>query len=228
MNIVLLLLGMSVGFITFTGVFTRYVKPSMFPWLIASAVVLIVLALSAIGRDLRAGAASQHGGHSDRGGIVWLLALPIALLTFVLPPALNPRAVAPATVTATNTRPFPPLPAGRAPTVSLPEVLMRIAVGAVGDVDNKLITVAGFTMRDGEQVDLAKIVIICCAADAQLARLHLAGPAAPTAARLPDNTWVRVEGTVRPGQRYSGVSSIPTFDVENVVRIDPPVNTYGA
>jgi uncharacterized repeat protein (TIGR03943 family) len=227
MNIVLLLLGMSVGFIAITGVFTRYVKPSMFPWLIASAGVLIMLALSAIGRDLRAGAANQHGGHSDRGGLVWLLALPIALLTFVLPPALNPRAVAPATVAATNTRPFPPLPADRAPTVSLPEVLMRIAVGAAGDVNNKLITVAGFTMRDGERVDLAKIVIVCCAADAQLARLHLAGPAAATAARLPDNTWVRVEGTVRPGQRYSGVSSIPTLEVSNLVRIDPPANTYG-
>jgi uncharacterized membrane protein YcgQ (UPF0703/DUF1980 family) len=48
------------------------------------------------------------------------------------------------------------------------------------------------------------------------------------AAQLPDNTWVRVEGTVPSGQRYSGTSSIPTLDVSDVVRIDPPANTYGA
>jgi hypothetical protein len=43
--------------------------------------------------------------------------------------------------------------------LSLPEVLMRIAVGPVGGVDGKRITTTGFTMRDGEQVYLAKIVI---------------------------------------------------------------------
>ena len=156
---------------------------------------LITLALIAIARDLRAGHATGHGGHADRGRIVWLLALPIVLLTLVVPPALNARAAAPTTVMATS-RPFPPLPGEGAPTVSLPEVLMRIATGAGGGLDNRSITVTGFTMKDGEHVDLAKIVIVCCAADAQLARLHLAGAGAPTALALPDNTWVRVEGTV--------------------------------
>ena len=224
---VLLLVGVSVAFITFSGAYTRYVKPGMLPWLLASAAVLIALAACAIVRDLRAGHAAEHSGHSDRGGVVWLLVLPIVLLTLVVPPALSPRAAAP-TVMATNSRPFAPLPVGRAPTVSLPEVLMRIATGAAGGLDNKLITITGFTMRDGEHVDLAKIVIICCAADAQLARLHLAGPAASMATQLPDNTWVRVEGTVPSGQRYSGTSSIPTLDVSDVVRIDPPANTYGS
>ena len=225
---VLLLLGVSVALITITGAYTRYVKPGMLPWLLTSAAVLIALALTAIARDLRAGHAAAHSGHSDRGGIVWLLGLPIVLLTFVVPPALSPRAAAPTTIMANNTRPFSPLPAGRAPTVPLPEVLMRVATGAAGGLDNKPITITGFTMRDGEHVDLAKIVIVCCAADAQLARLHLAGPAASMATQLADNTWVRVEGTVPPGQRYSGTSSIPTVEVSNMVRIDPPANTYGS
>jgi uncharacterized repeat protein (TIGR03943 family) len=226
-NMVLLLLGVSVALIAATGAYTRYVKPTMVPWLFGSAGVLITLALIAIARDLRAGHATGHGGHADRGRIVWLLALPIVLLTLVVPPALNARAAAPTTVMATS-RPFPPLPRDGAPTVSLPEVLMRIATGAGGGLDNRSITVTGFIMKDGEHVDLAKIVIVCCAADAQLARLHLAGAGAPTALALPDNTWVRVQGTVPPGQRYSGMSSIPTLEVTRVTRTDPPANTYGA
>lgn len=194
----------------------------------ALATVLIALALTAIVRDVRGGAAQDHGGHAHRGGIVWLLTVPIVLLIFIVPPALSARAASPVTTSNAVQRPFPPLPSGRAPNVSLPEVLMRIATDSTGGLNGRPITVTGFTMRDSDRVDLAKIVIICCAADARLARLHLSGPAAGTAAALPDNTWVRVEGTVPAGQTYSGTSSIPRLDVSSVVGIDPPANTYGS
>jgi uncharacterized repeat protein (TIGR03943 family) len=104
---------------------------------------------------------------------------------------------------------------------------MRIAAAQAGGLDGRHITIDGFTMKEDGGVDLAKIVIICCAADAQLARLRMSGPAASVAADLPDNTWVRVEGIVPPGQRYSGTSSIPTVEVFSATRIDPPANTYG-
>ena len=183
----------------------------MLPWLAVSAAVLIA---SGAHRDRSATSgrrahAHDHAGHGHRSGIVWLLVVPVVLLIFVVPPALSARATTPATISVSNARSFPPLPAGRAPTVSLPEVLMRIAVGPVGGVDGRAITVTGFTMRDGDRVYLAKIVIVCCAADAQLARLHLSGPAASVAAGLPENTWVRVEGVVPPGQTYSGTDSVP-------------------
>jgi len=225
-NTLLLIIGIALVMVTVTGAYTRYVKPGMLPWLAISAVALIGLALTAITRDVRRGSAQHdHAGHHHRSGIVWLLVLPVILLIFVVPPALSASAAAPATVTAA--RSFPPLPPGAAPTLSLPEVLMRVAVGKAGGLDSKTITTTGFTMRAGEQIDLAKIVIICCAADAQLARLHLSGPAGQTAATLPENTWVRVEGTVPAGQTYSGTGSIPTLAVTSVVRIDPPANTYG-
>ena len=225
-NTLLLIVGIALVMVTVTGAYTRYVKPAMLPWLAISSAVVIGLALIAIIRDIRSGGADQdHAGHVHRNGIVWLLVLPVVLLIFVVPPALSARAAAPATVT--GARSFPPLPGGAAPTVSLPEVLMRVAVGKVGGLDGKQITTTGFTMRDGDRVDLAKIVIICCAADAQLARLHLSGPAAASAAALPENTWLRVEGTVPAGQTYSGTSSIPTLQVSSITRIDPPANTYG-
>ncbi|MGY4710813.1 TIGR03943 family putative permease subunit [Mycolicibacterium sp. CBM1] len=234
-NTLLLVVGIAIVMVTATGAYTRYVKPGMWPWLAISAAALIGLALAAIVRDIRGGGAHKvppHDTHDDahhshRGGIVWLLVVPVVLLIFVVPPALSASAAQPATVSVSNARSFPPLPPGAAPVVSLPEVLMRVAVGKVGGLDGRQITVDGFTMRKGEQVDLAKIVIVCCAADAQLARFHLSGPAAQSAAGLPDNTWVRVEGTVPPGQTYSGTSSIPTFAITSLTRIDPPANTYG-
>ncbi|MBB3747952.1 putative repeat protein (TIGR03943 family) [Mycolicibacterium sp. BK634] len=227
-NTLLLIVGIALVMVTITGAYTRYVKPAMLPWLAISAAVVIALALAAIVRDVRSGGAGHdHVGHVHRNGIVWLLVLPVVLLIFVVPPALSARAAAPAAVTVTGALSFPPLPAGPAPAVSLPEVLMRVAVGKVGGLDGRPITTTGFIMRDGDRVDLAKIVIICCAADAQLARLHLSGPAVADAAALPENTWLRVEGTVPAGQTYSGTSSIPTLEVSALTRIDPPANTYG-
>lgn len=227
-NVVLLIVGIAVAMVTFTGAYTRYVKPGMLPWLAASAAVLIALALVAIVRDIRGGGEHHYSGHTHRNGIVWLLVVPVILLIFVVPPALSAKATPPATVTVSEARSFPPLPPGPAPTISLPEVLMRVAVGQVGGLDGRRITTTGFTMHEGDRVYLAKIVIFCCAADAQLARLQLSGPALPVAAGLPDNTWVRVEGIVPPGQRYSGTDSVPRLEVSSVVRIDPPANTYGS
>ena len=80
-NVVLFLLGMCTAAIVVTGTFTRYVKPTLMPWLAMTAVLLVVLALSAAIRDVRA-----RGGHGDdadhrdadiehahRSGVVWLL-----------------------------------------------------------------------------------------------------------------------------------------------------------
>lgn len=229
-NLVLMLVGVSLALVTVTGAYTRYVKPSMLPWLATSAAVLIGLAVTAMIRDIR-GRRSSHehdqAGHPHHGGVVWLLVLPIALLVFIVPPALGAHAVSTTPVTVSAVRPFEDLPAGEAPTVPLPEVLMRIAAGSAGRLGERRITVTGFTMRNGASIDLAKIVIVCCAADAQLARLHLSGPAANLAASLPDNTWLRVQGTVPEGQTYSGAEWIPSFEVTSVERIDPPANTYG-
>ncbi|WP_246585235.1 TIGR03943 family putative permease subunit [[Mycobacterium] fortunisiensis] len=123
-------------------------------------------------------------------------------------------------------RPFPPLPEGRAPEISLPDMLIRVAQDSAGTLDNRTVTVSGFTMRDGDRTDLARVVIICCAADAQLARIHLSGPAAAQLAGYPENTWVRVEGTIPAGQSDSSRSTIPTMAAHNAVRTDPPERPY--
>lgn len=235
-NTVLLLVGISIAMITVTGVFTRYVKPALLPWLVASAVVLIGLALVAIVGDIRRGgprttdADVDHGhAHKHRSGIVWLLVGAVLVLMFVAPPALRPSAAAPSVTSVSNdalNSAFSPLPPGPAPEVSLPEVLMREAHDTTGSLTNRSITVTGFVLNEAQGVDLGRIVIICCAADAQLARIHLRGPAAGGASGLPDNTWLRVQGQVIPAPRQPNSPAIPTLQATAVTRIDAPPNPY--
>lgn len=229
-NAVLLLVGVCTMIITVTGAYTRYVKPSLQPWLLASALVLIALALVAIIRDIRRGPdqRSEHD-HHHRSGALWLLMVPIALLGFVVPPALGAQSTVRA-VTEVSTdvlrRPYPPLPDERAPEISLPELLVRNARDSNRSLDNRLVTVSGFTIKDGARTDLGRIVILCCAADGQLARVTLAGPAADKAADLPDGTWMRVEGKLQPGQDVSSVRTVPVMVVESAEQIEEPANTY--
>jgi putative membrane protein len=241
-NTLLLLVGIATAMITIGGAFTRYVKPSMLPWLGLTAAVVIGLALVAMAVDIRRGVAhgdhgdhgdhenpGPHGDHTHRGSVAWLLLLPIVVLIFIAPPALRPQAFPPS-VTAVSTdvlrREFPPIPDGRAPELAVPEVMVRAAQDTAGTLDNRLITVVGFTLREADGIDLGRVAIVCCAADARLARIHLRGPAAAEAAALPDETWVRVEGTVITGSADGDSTSIPTLEVAKVTPIDEPANTY--
>jgi putative membrane protein len=103
---------------------------------------------------------------------------------------------------------------------------MRAATDSAGTLDGRLITITGFTMKGSDGPDLGRVVIICCAADAQLAKLHLAGPAVATAAGYPEDTWLRIEGQVIPGSSNPSTSFVPTITVSDMTRIERPANTY--
>jgi putative membrane protein len=226
-NAIVLLVGLSVVVMVIKGSYLHFVKPSLLPWLVAAAVVLIALAMVSIVRDLRQ-AAAEDDEHRHRPWLVWLLLVPIALTTFVVPPPLGAHGAAPEAVAVTEPqrRPFPPLPAGRAPTVSIPDLVMRAAADSANSLGGRLITVAGFTLRYPEGTDLGRVVIVCCAADAQLARVHLSGPAAAEAAGYPEDTWLQLEGTVDPKTSAAATNFVPTMAVSRVTRIDKPANTY--
>ena len=230
-NTILLLVGLSVGLIVATGVFTRYVKPTLLPWLVLTAALLIGLALMGMVSDIRRERAGQDAddGHSHRGGVVWLLAVPIVVLIFVTPPALGPQAASGSVANVSNDvlrEAFPPLPPGRAPEVSLPEVVMRAANDSSGSLTNRLISATGFVLNEPGGIDLARIVIICCAADAQLARLHLRDHDGASSLHFPDNTWLRVEGVVTPAERQPHTPPIPTLRAVSVTPVAAPANPY--
>jgi uncharacterized repeat protein (TIGR03943 family) len=227
-NALVLLVGLSIAVMVIKGSYLHYVKPSLLPWLIAAAVVLVVLAVTAIVRDLRHGSQTGDSSHRHRPWLVWVLLVPIALTTFVVPPPLGAHGATPEAVATTEPQrhPFPPLPPGRAPTVSIPDAVMRAAADSTNSLDGRLITVTGFTLKYPDSTDLGRVVIVCCAADAQLARIHLTGPAVAVAAGYPEDTWLQVEGHVVPGTSQASTNFIPTMAVSSVKRIDKPANTY--
>jgi uncharacterized repeat protein (TIGR03943 family) len=226
-NVLVLLLGIAVGLMLVKGGYLHYVKPALFPWLVSSAVGLVALALISIVRDIRRGGTEIDEGHDHRGWMVWLLLVPVVLVAFVIPPPIEASGASPVSARQSEKHPFPPLPPGRAPTVSVPEVMMRAATDSAGTLDGRLITVTGFTMSgSGGGPDLGQVVIVCCAADAQLARIHLAGSGAATAASYPQDTWLRVEGTVVRGSSTAASSFIPTLSITSVAKVDRPSNTY--
>ena len=104
---------------------------------------------------------------------------------------------------------------------------MRAATDSAGTLDNRLITVTGFTMAGDGGTDLGRVVIICCAAEAQRARIHLSGPAAIAAASYPEDTWLRIEGTSR-NRKFDGCKLFrpDKMNVKTVTKIDRPANTY--
>lgn len=228
-HLVLVLVGASVAVMLVKGTYLNYVKPALLPWLAIAAAVLIVLGAAALYRDVHGTTHVDDGhGHGQRGRLVWLLLLPIALIAFVVPPPLDARgatAAAPS-ATAPSPRAFPPLPPGPAPTVPVPEVVMRAAADPAKSLDGRTITMSGFTLHYPDGVYLARVVIVCCAADAQLARVRLAGPAAGTAAAFGEQTWVEVRGRVEPGSARAENDFIPTVSADAVTHIDEPKNTY--
>jgi uncharacterized repeat protein (TIGR03943 family) len=228
-NTILFLVGLSIGLITLTGAFTRYVKSSLLPWLVLTAVLLVGLALvGMIGDIRRGGAGHDDDGHSHRAGIVWLLVVPIVLLIFVTPPPLRPQGATRVTNVSNDVlrRAFPPLPPGRAPEVSLPDAVMRAANDSSGSLTNRLVTITGFVLNEPGGADLARIVIICCAADAQLARIHLRDHDGSAGFRFADNTWLRVEGEVIPAVRQPHTAPIPTLRAVTVTPVNAPANQY--
>ncbi len=227
-SLVLLLVGLSAAVMLIKGTYLNYVKPGLLPWLIIAAAVLVVLGAVALVRDVRHGAVGDphEHGHHHQSWLGWLLLIPIAMVAFVVPPPLDARGATPAAVSAPQRRPFPPLPGGDAPTLSLPEVVMRAAADSTNSLAGRTITLTGFTLRRPDGVDLGRVVIVCCAADAQLARVHLTGPAAAAAARQPEDTWLRIEGQIVPGSSHAEDGFIPTMTVANIAAIDKPANTY--
>jgi uncharacterized repeat protein (TIGR03943 family) len=229
-NLVLLLVGLSTAVMLVKGTYLNYVKPGLLPWLIAAAAVLVVLGLVAVVRDLRQAAAEPDGdehGHRHQPWLAWLLLIPIAMVAFVVPPPLDASGASPqAAVSTPHRRPFPPLPPGTAPMVSLPETVMRAAADSTNSLDGRSITLTGFTLHHTEGIDLGRVVIVCCAADAQLARIHLTGPGAAAATGFPDDTWLQILGEIVPGSAKAVDGFIPTMSVASVTRIDKPANTY--
>lgn len=225
----ILLLGGALLRIAADDTYLRYVRPSHRWLLLATGLAMVWLAVVALWRDSRSRPIVENAGHDHAGAdrhMPWLLVVPVLTIALVAPPALGADAVtragaANAVLGADDV--FGPLPAG-APELPIAELVQRASAGAAGEVDNREVTLTGFVVRRGDAVDLARLTIACCAADARATRVHLAGDlGAPAPA---SDTWLRVRGTVAPGSATAATGYVPTLTIIDTTVVPAPPDQY--
>ncbi len=119
---------------------------------------------------------------------------------------------------------FPALE-GQNPELGLKDVILRALYDADYSVRDLPVTVTGFIAPAGEGYEdgytIARMVISCCAADANPMQLHVAGQAP-----FPDNTWVQAVVTVDADTATLNNGYVPTVAVSSMTPVPQPDDPY--
>lgn len=225
-NVVLVLLGGALLKIGLDGTYLRYVKPSLLPLLLTAGAVVLGLGAVAIVRDLRNGgyhALDDHEGHGGRSP--WLLVLPVLAVLLVAPPALGADSVERAGQPPAALDPigaFEPLPPGAVPALRLTDFVSRAVWDDTDSLTGRPVRLSGFVVRpDDGTIRLARLVIACCAADANPVTVRLdtgSDPAlADRLAAVPQDGWLTVSGTLvdgsgTPEDRFTPALAVTALD----------------
>lgn len=242
----LLLTGSAVLHISLLSqVYLRYVKESLRPFLIASAVLLLVLGVVSAVRDglpfaprreTDAEVADKvddghgHGhahGHDGGPRVAWVLFLPVLALLLYAPPALGSYTAARETdnVVAPVSE-FEPLPAAGPAPLALSGFIARVQQDRDRSLAGRTVRMTGFVTpaEDGTGTwYLTRLVVSCCAADSRSLRVRVHGRPAP-----PADTWVTVTGTWHPGGggELGTAAAAVALDARTVERVPEPVDPY--
>ncbi|MFJ4513094.1 TIGR03943 family putative permease subunit [Streptomyces sp. NPDC088816] len=223
----------------FTDLYLRYVNEGMRSLLIASGALLILLGVAdavSYARRREDDAHTDHDDHDDHDDsghghhhsgtprAAWLLFLPALSLLFYAPPALGaytasrqpPKAI-------THEDDFDPLPATSPLPLTLSDFTRRVQQDRTRAIEGRTVRLTGFVTsgRQGGSWTLNRIIISCCAADAQSVKVRIHGTPAP-----PANTWVAVAGTWHPGGTLGTSSAPAALDARSVKKVAKPANAY--
>ncbi|MFZ4236038.1 TIGR03943 family putative permease subunit [Streptomyces murinus] len=209
-----------------TDLCLRYVKESMRPLLIASGCVLVLLGVVSAILDRR-GRQREHGthghDHSHVPRVAWLLLLPALSLLCYAPPALG-------AYTASRQPPkpivqqseFAPLAAISPLPMTLSDFTSRVQQDRARALKGRTVLMTGIVTPHGKgSWDLTRIIINCCAADAQSVKVRVYG--GPV---LPANTWVTVTGVWHPAGTLGTSSAAVALDARTVKKVPRPINGY--
>ncbi|MFH9584630.1 TIGR03943 family putative permease subunit [Streptomyces luteogriseus] len=209
----------------FTDMFLRYVKPGMRPLLIVSGVVLLTLGLAEAWSAYRT--ARRDEGHPPPH-VAWLLFLPALSLLCYAPPALGsytaareaPRVAEPRDA---GDEDFEPLPAASPVPITLGDFTRRVRLDRTKAIKERTVRMTGFVTPadEGDGWYLTRLMLNCCAADAQSVKVRVHGAVAPKA-----DTWVMVTGTWHPGGTLGTNSAEVALDVSEVKKVQRPSNSY--
>jgi uncharacterized repeat protein (TIGR03943 family) len=168
-------------------------------------------------------------GHAHREPrIAWLLVLPVFVLILVVPPALGSyaagrtgTALQPGLIVATATAGDP-----------APMSLLNYATLAVyehgGPLGNRRVKITGFiTIGPHGAPYLTRMILTCCAADAQPIKVGLSGQVPPA---LKPDVWLEITGTYTDKQITDDVNGgpIPFIQVSQTTPVPAPHDPYGA
>ncbi|MGW5336636.1 TIGR03943 family putative permease subunit [Streptomyces bauhiniae] len=217
----------------FTDLYLRYVKEGLRPVLIASGIVLLLLAAVNACLDLRGRKpdehppAHEHGhDHTHTPKVAWLLALPALSLLLYAPPALGAYTAAHSNGKPVATTPrerFPALPATSPLPLTLTGFTQRVQQDPTRAIKGRQVQLTGFVTPAGAGGGwyLTRIIFTCCAADSQTVKVRVHGSDAP-----PADTWLAVTGTWHPGGRLGTKTAEAALDVQETHPIAQPVNAY--
>ncbi|GAA2194563.1 TIGR03943 family protein [Streptomyces bangladeshensis] len=211
-----------------TDLCLRYVKEGMRPLLIASGAVLLLLGVAGAVLDRREQGGDTHGhghghDHSAVPRVAWLLLLPALSLLFYAPPALGAfTAARQSAKPVAHDSAFGPLPRTSPLPMTLSDFTSRVQQDRGQAIKGRTVRMTGFvTPGDGGSWELTRLILNCCAADAQSVKVRIHGGPA-----LPANTWVTVTGTWHPGGRLGTASAPVALDARTVTKVPRPVNGY--
>lgn len=166
-----------------------------------------------------------HGhDHSAVPRVAWLLLLPALSLLFYAPPALGAYTASRQPAKAVPEQDdFDPLPKTSPLPITLTDFTTRVQQDRSLAVKGRTVEMSGLVtpVQGGGSWDLTRIIISCCAADAQSVKVRIYSNGIP-----PANTWVSVTGNWHPGGKLGTRSAPIALDAQTVKKIQRPSNGY--
>ncbi len=203
-----------------SGLYLRYVKAGLQPLVLAAGAVLVVAAVATAWYARR-----RPGGH-PAPRVSWLLVLPVFALILAAPPALGSYSAMRAGTAVTAPRILTPLPDGNPVRVTMIDYADRAVYDHGRSLAGRTVTITGFVAfdRDGTPY-LVRMLLNCCAADAQPVKVGLSGRVPPV---LPPDAWLEVTGGYTDRQATDPVNggTIPFVDVGQAWPVAPPADPY--
>ncbi|MEV2192328.1 TIGR03943 family protein [Streptomyces phaeochromogenes] len=173
------------------------------------------------GQDTHAG---HDHDHTRNPRIAWLLTAPALALLLFPPPALGSYSAGreEARVAAQGTGTFPELPAGDPVDLTLGAFASRAEWDTGASMKNRTVRLTGFVTRDDDGTwYIARLLVTCCAADAQALKVRIRDADAPAA-----DVWVTVTGTWHPTGKPGSDAARPVLDAASVKRVPAPSDPY--
>jgi len=205
-----------------TGDYRRYVKVGLRPYLIVAGIVVLAIAVASMARR-----SAAHDHTHGRFDVAWLLMVPMLTLLLLAPPALSSFSAARfgTAVTTTNSQ-LGPLPDGDPVRLSVLDYASRAVFDHGRSLSGRQVTLSGFVLPGaGGTWYLTRMVITCCAADAQPVKVGLTGTLPPG---LKANDWITVTGGYLDRTDPDPVNGqpIPYLTVASAAPIPAPAAQY--